>query len=196
MQVGIASRALNHAEHNGDQCACWRIDGKVFLCVVDGLGHGKEAEKAANAALNCVAQHLSESLSEIFSRCDSALRGTRGVAMGIAVLDLDKGTLSYVGIGNTRILIHGANTTRLSGNYGIVGGGYRFLSTETRPIHPGDLVIMFTDGLPQAIDASGYDDALRSNVQGLSEKILEDWGRKTDDAAVLVVRNVGEDDGK
>lgn len=157
--------------------------------MIDGLGHGQGAERAALAALNFVAQHHDEPLLEVFAGCDRALRETRGAAMGIAVADPAAGTLTYAGIGNTRAVVVGRETTRPRSHYGIVGGGYGMLKTETVPLAPGDLVIMCTDGIPESIELSGYDERLRADVGRLAERILEDWGHETDDAAVLVFRN-------
>jgi len=206
VRVAMVKRALHDAPHCGDGCGYWRGGGQTILCVVDGLGHGPYAEKAARAAIDCVTRHLSESLPDIFAVCNEAIRGTRGVAMGIAVIDEEAQQLTYAGIGNTRALIargrppapidrHGTGpcrrvaegrTIRMSSNWGIVGGGYKTLTPETVPLMPGDLVILFTDGLAEAIDLAGYNDALRADVQRLAGKILGDWGRETDDAAVLV----------
>lgn len=157
--------------------------------MIDGLGHGKGAEQAALAALDFLEGHHHGPLLEVFATCDKALRDTRGVAMGIAVADPAAWTLTYAGIGNTRAMVVGEETTRLTCHYGIVGGGYRKLKTETVPLTPGDLVIMYTDGIEELIDLSDYDETLCAEVGRLAERILEDWRRETDDAAVLLFRN-------
>jgi len=200
MQVAVAKRALNHDPHCGDECSYWQYGSKATLCIVDGLGHGEHAENAAKAAVRYVGQHLEESLDELFTGANQALRNTRGVAMGTAVIDEDANTLTYAGIGNTRAMIvgepHGKDadgrTIILSSNYGIVGGGYKTLSSETVPLRAGDLVILYTDGVEETIGVSRYDDALRANLQQLAERIIEDWGRKADDAAVLTFRYEGK----
>ena len=188
MQLAIVNRPLEEP-HCGDQAGCWEYDGKVVLCMIDGLGHGKGAEQAAMAALGFLEWHHHEPLLEVFATCNEALRDTRGVAMGIAVADPAAGMLTYAGIGNTRAMVVGQETTRLSSHYGIVGGGYRRLETETVLLTAGDLVIMYTDGVEELIDLSGYDETLRADVGRLAETIVEDWWRETDDAAVLVFRN-------
>ncbi len=161
----------------------------VVLCMIDGLGHGQYAEHAAMMALDYVGLHHREPLLEVFAACNRAIHDTYGVAMGIAVCDRPAGTLTYAGIGNTRAKVVGQETTRLSSHYGIVGSGYRTLKTETVPLAPGDLVILYTDGIQELIDLSGYDESHRAEVGRLAESILNDWRRETDDAAVLVFRN-------
>jgi len=109
--------------------------------------------------------------------------------MGIAVIDQEARTLTYAGIGNTRAVIAGEKTITLSSNYGIVGAGYKTLTPETVGLTPGSLVVLFTDGVAQEMKLSGYDGTLRANPQRLAERIIQDWRRETDDAAVLVCRN-------
>ncbi len=199
MNVGIAKRSYNGAPFCGDQVDLWQRGRKTTLCIVDGLGHGEYAEKAAKAALYFVAHKLLEPLSEVFVGFNTALRNTRGVAMGIAVIDEAAQTLTYAGVGNTRIIIvrrtdsgpADRKTLHLRSNFGIVGGGYKSLSPESVYFEPGDLMIMYTDGVQERIDFTGYDDMLNKDVQRMAEKIIEYWGRDTDDAAVLIYKYKG-----
>jgi hypothetical protein len=161
--------------------------------MVDGLGHGEDAERAGKTAVEYVAGHLSQPLAELFAGADKALRDSRGVAMGVAVIDEKAPSLMYAGIGNTRTMIvrrpgkGSCSTIRLSGNPGIVGGGYRVLTPETLPLAAGDVVILFTDGVKELVDLSRYDAALLDDVQCLADRILRDWRDKPDDATVLVL---------
>ena len=111
--------------------------------------------------------------------------------MGLAIIDEAAKQLSYAGIGNPRALVVGKRISRLRNDYGIVGGGYHALSAETVSFQPGDLIILATDGVAELIDVSGYDVALRRDVQRLADTILQDWRRDTDDAAVMVGRSEG-----
>jgi len=199
MQVAIAKRALTCEVCCGDECGCWQVDGRTILCVVDGLGHGVLAEGAAEAAVDYVGRHLSQSLPELFAGCDLALRSTRGAAMGIAVVNEQEGTLTYAGIGNTRAAVFRASSAgcsagtaaRLASDWGIVGGGYRSISPEVMALAAGDLVVLCTDGIGGQFDVSGYDDDLRTDVRLLADRVLQDWGRRTDDAAVLAYISEG-----
>jgi len=187
--IAIVKRPLEEP-HCGDQADFWESDGRTVLCIIDGLGHREGAEEAALAALDFVGRHHHEPLLDVFASCDKAVRHTRGVAMGIAVIDQAAGMLTYAGIGNTRAMIsgNGKRNINLSSNYGIVGGGYRGLVSESVPLAPGDLVLLYTDGFPEIIDLSAYDDEIKADVERLAETILDDWRRGTDDAAILVFR--------
>jgi negative regulator of sigma-B (phosphoserine phosphatase) len=196
MTVSIVTRALKGEQHCGDQCGHWHVDGKTILCIADGLGHGKDAEKAAIAAVSFVSKHLGEPLSTIFEACNRMIRDTRGVAMAIVIVDERAKKLRWAGVGNTRAAVvrgtHGGNNegvvTRLAGNPGIVGGGYKTVTPETMEIGPDDMVIMFTDGIPEGIDLSEYGDMLHKDLQILAETIIRQWSRDSDDAAVLIYR--------
>ncbi len=189
MKIAIVKRPLLEP-HCGDQAGCWESGGKTVLCIIDGLGHGKAAEEAALAALDFVGHHHHEPLLEVFAACDEALRHTRGVAMGIAVIDEAAGMLTYAGIGNTRAVVsgNGKRNMNLSSNYGIVGAGYRRLVSESVALAPGDMVLLYTDGFPEIIDLSAYDDGIKADVGRLAETILEDWRRGADDAGILIFR--------
>ena len=160
--------------------------------IADGLGHGQGAEEVSRAAVDYVAGHLSEPPPDIFSGCDVALRQTRGVIMSIAVIDEGAGTLTYAGVGDTHSRIVGHEPRHMLKTFGIVGAGYKKLLPETFPIATGDLVIMATDGIKEQFSVSNYDETVRSNVRMLAERILQDWGRENDEAAVLVFRHVDE----
>ncbi len=161
----------------------------ITLLIADGLGHGEEAECAAKAAIGYVAQQLGEPLRHVFAGCDRAIRHTRGVAMGIAVVDLNAETLTFAGIGNTRMRVFGEHHRQLCCNFGIVGGGYQALVPEKVPFGSDDVAVLYTDGLPEQLDHFGHGDFIHEDVQGLAEALLRDWAHGKDDAGVLVFRS-------
>jgi len=184
MTYAVAKKAFENSDSCGDECACWENDSQVILCIADGLGHGPDAETAARAAIKYVADHLEDSIADIFSGCNAAIRDTRGVALGLAVIDKKKKNLTYAGIGNTRAIVCKKKTVRLSGNYGIVGSSFRKLTCETVPLPQDSLVILYTDGIEEMIDPGRF--VYGKDPQSLSKRILEEWGKTTDDATVMV----------
>ncbi|HEY9841963.1 MAG: SpoIIE family protein phosphatase [Candidatus Sericytochromatia bacterium] len=195
MQVAIARRALLNDKACGDQCDYWEHGPDWVLCMVDGLGHGEQAEAAALAALDYVAAHLNIPLQQLFKGCDAALRSTRGVAMSLVRVG-PGGSLTYAGIGNTQARIWspgqtGKQNLRLSSNYGIIGGGYRHLAPASARMGSQDLLILHTDGINDKFDPGVYDDELLNNLPALASRLLADWGRSYDDAAVMIARQNG-----
>jgi len=195
MKIASVKKAFKGEHHCGDECGWWQEKGKTTLCVADGLGHGERAEMAATAAIAFVSHHLDDSLAEIFTDCNQKLRDTRGVAMGIAVIDEKAGTMTYGGIGNIRaILARGLEVetdtrkiVRLASNPGIVGGGFRKLNTETLELEMNDLVLIFTDGI-EIYDPSNSLIDLARDIQSLAERIIRQDSYDTDDAAILIYK--------
>ena len=108
--------------------------------------------------------------------------------MGIAVIDEQAGTLTHAGVGNTRAVVVGDKTAHLCSTAGIVGAGYGRLAPEAVPFTADDLVVMVTDGIKQRFNFADFAEMGGTDVQRLAEKILQDWGKETDDAAVLVFK--------
>ena len=188
MLVVIAKRSLNNDPHCGDDCHYWRFGNQVLLCVVDGLGHGKFAEQAAKAAVNYVSRHRKRRLPDIIAGCDEALNKTRGVVMGLILVDENTGDLTHAAIGNTRSIIARKELISLASDPGIVGGGYRKLSPNRDTLNKDDLVIMTTDGLEEMITLQSNRSLAEIEFEYLAEHILLHWGHGRDDAAVLVYR--------
>ncbi len=191
MQVGIARRSLLNDQYCGDQSGYWRHDGFTYACVIDGTGHGHEAEKVATTALDYVGEHLELTPQDIFNGCDRALSGTRGAVMCLAMVDNRTGVLTFAGVGDASGKIfrsHRMTSLPLPMQDGVLGRGARTIRLHTEPLDEGDVVVVHTDGVTKRIDLTGYDDDVFGDAQALAEQILADFGRKTDDGAVLVMR--------
>lgn len=189
MKAGVARRAVAHARDCGDQCAYWTAGPRTTLCIADGLGHGELAADASAAAIRYVGDHLTRPLGEIFAGCDGAISSTRGVAMAVVEVDAAESRLTYAAVGNTRGQIFGRRKSLLRSDYGIVGGGFRRLNAETLPFAPGDLLVLWTDGIPEFIDIMRYGPDVRSDPQLLADRVITDYAIATDDAAVLAFRD-------
>jgi hypothetical protein len=70
----------------------------------------------------------------------------------------------------------------------VVGQRLPSLQTAVTRVRPGDMVIFATDGI-----APDFADDLRLDgpVGEIAERIISRYGKKTDDALVLVTRYVG-----
>lgn len=190
MKIGHVSRPYRGVGECGDRYGYWSTERRFVLALADGLGHGPEAAVAASAAMQCIAARLDDSCEELFAACDARLRPTRGAAMTLALIDRASRQMTLAAVGNTRALwLNRHGDMRLGGARGIVGAGYGHLAPETVTLTPGDIVVLFSDGLDEFPPLRQVLDRAELNLQQHAEAILERWSRLDDDAAVLVYQH-------
>ena len=68
---------------------------------------------------------------------------------------------------------------------GVLGDRLPRLSASVIPVSAGDVLIFATDGLREGFAAHSN---LRDSPQQIADRILDQYGRETDDALVLVAR--------
>ncbi len=186
MRFGVATRPKDGETANGDAYFVREFDSKALMAVIDGIGHGKEANIAAMKAVSFLEKHYCEDLTTIVKKCHEELRGTRGAVLGVALIKKKENILSYAGVGNisARIVKRGEES-HLTSMDGIVGYNLRKVREFQYPYSRGDIVLMFSDGISHRFSISGF--LMEEGVQKIAEDILQENG-KNDDATVLVVR--------
>ena len=188
MKLGIAGRPYPGETVSGDACFAREYDGKTLIGVVDGLGHGPGAALVARRAVDYLEEHYREAPVKIMRGCHQALRGTRGAAVGLALIDPERSTLTYVGIGNIEIRVVGEESRSLPSLYGIVGDNVRKIRAEEVAYHPGDLVIMHSDGVSAKFGLDDYPGLRQKDPQQIAEAIARDYARENDDVLIVVAR--------
>lgn len=186
LRVGCSTRPFPGEIACGDACGSWQRGRSVLTCIVDGVGHGEEAEEAARAAIAFIGDNLHLPVDHLFADCDDILHGTRGVSMGLAEIDLRSHLISYSAVGNTAGVVVGDHPRRLSGNHGIVGSGFGRIYSEQVRFEPGEMLVMFTDGVDELIDISKIHASRFAPPQDIAAGVISSWGRLYDDAGVIV----------
>jgi serine phosphatase RsbU (regulator of sigma subunit) len=161
------------------------------IAVIDGLGHGEEAAVAARIAVATLEKGRDESPINLIRNCHEALRSTRGVVMSLASFCAADHTMTWLGVGNVEgVLLHRdlhvvPGQEVLLPRPGVVGDYLPRLSASIIQVSAGDLLIFSTDGI-----RAGFPDNThtRDPVQQTADRILDQYGRGTDDALVLVAR--------
>jgi len=190
IEWGYASRARPGQATSGDLPVVKAFPGGVLIAALDGIGHGDEAAAAARAAGAILAAHAADPITALFQRCHEALRATRGVVMSVASLDVSRGLIKWLGVGNVEgVLLRkrsvNAAEESLLLRAGVVGLRLPSLSIDTVPVFEGDTLILATDGI-QSSFARGL--AESQGPSRAAESILAKHGKTNDDALVLVVR--------
>ncbi len=170
----------------------WAIDYSDELCrvaVIDGLGHGPDAAHAAALARESLAAEPALSPSQALARCHQALHYSRGAAISIVTIDQGRNCLAFVGVGNVDVVVWRGRSQRLIAQRGIVGAAIPTLRPIEIELAPGWLLILHTDGVSARFELTSalIDDP--GGVQAIAEALVERWGRTTDDATAVVVRD-------
>jgi phosphoserine phosphatase RsbX len=194
LEFGIAGSVAPGQRVSGDLDVVHYFDrgGGVLIAAIDGIGHGEEAAATARLAADTLLRHPEEQLASLLMRCHTALRGTRGVVLSIASIDLRQAAMTWLGIGNVSgiVLRGGAHDSypreELLVRPGVLGySDLPALHASAIPLRAKDMLIFATDGINRH-----YSDGLPfgASAQPLAEHIIARHSQRNDDALVVVAR--------
>lgn len=191
LEIGVLSEPIRGEEECGDGWGWRSIFGALLLMVVDGLGHGVLAAEAAREAERIFAASRDGSLAAILNDTHDGLRKTRGAAEAIAKIELDKGLLSFAGIGNISASIVSPGSSRsMASHNGTLGMSTERVQEFTCPWNKDSVFIMHSDGLATRWDLKQYP-GIWSKAPSLIAAVLHrDFRRQRDDVTVLVAKAV------
>jgi negative regulator of sigma-B (phosphoserine phosphatase) len=190
IEWAVASAALD-GQASGDLHVVCHDEHRSLLGVIDGLGHGPEARRAARECAATLETFADAPLLNLVGYCHEALRGTRGVALTLCRVERARGDLEWLSIGNVEGLVLREGSPRKRAHAAVLqrGGvlGYRLPPLESRHVAlaDGDLIVLATDGI-EAGFAAAVDPLL--DVQVLADFVLGNYARTSDDRLVLVAR--------
>ena len=184
----VASLAQAGERDSGDRCLVEPFPGGTIIAAIDALGHGPEAARAAELAAAVLQSNYDINPEAMLQQCHETLRGTRGAAISLAVLDKAGRHMNWVGVGNVCGVVVRAGTGRVEQllvHAGVVGHKLPELRPSRVPVEPGDLLVLATDGI-----RGDFTEMLRASAapQPLAERLLEKYASRNDDALVLVFR--------
>src|SRR6266700_7377551 len=114
IEWGSAGRALGDANEgfeSGDRHVVATFPDGALVAVIDGLGHGTEAARAAKAAVYLIEACPHESVVDLIQHCHEALRRTRGAVMSLASFDARTSSITWAGVGSVDSVLLRMNTT-------------------------------------------------------------------------------------
>ena len=193
VDCGVAKFALPGQGDSGDRHLIHCHKKGVLVAVIDGIGHGKEAAKAAKEAISILKERAGEPVVTLVESCHERLRGMRGVVLSVATIDVSDGVMAWLGVGNVQGVLVRADNHKSGApeplllRAGVVGCLLPPLQTTELPIARGDTLYFATDGV-----SSAFSDSLSAleNPQRAAERILRQFQTGKDDALVVVTRVV------
>jgi anti-sigma regulatory factor (Ser/Thr protein kinase) len=187
--VGGINVPLPGEEVCGDAWVVRCHDRGLDVMVADGLGHGREAARASVAAVNAFLANAGQSPVQHLEVADGALQTTRGAAMGVAVIDLQRGQVTYGGVGNTvGIVLTGDAAQHLVSFGGIVGRRRIPFREFTSPWSPESIFIGHSDGIATRWNLAAYPGLATRHPSIIAGVLYRDYARGRDDASVLVIK--------
>jgi hypothetical protein len=190
VEWSVATRPKNGHTDSGDFSCVRELDDGVLLVVVDVLGHGSDAAKAARRFLDIIeVDPIGDDLPALFDRCDVLLRSDRGAVMTAVLLRTNEQCIRYLGVGNVQaVVVRGDDRAArewLLIRSGVLGNGLGPLEARALAVRPGDVVVLATDGIHQAY-ASSIDPL--QTVDRIAQTVLDTHATGKDDALVLAAR--------
>ncbi len=190
-------------------------DGRIALVVGDASGHGIAAGLVmaiANAVLQ-LAIDLDPSpsaVAELMNRTLYRVGGSRAyMTLFYGVLEPARGRLEYVSVAHPFPIVRRADGTMVELGEGCLPLGVRPTIDPTAGVatlERGDLIVLYSDGVPEAVDASGTEfgfDRLRELIAGggtagqVHDRLIAELDAFTaratihDDRSLVVVGRVG-----
>lgn len=188
LRFGVSQHSLNDDPACGDT---WHlaIDGqKISALVIDGIGHGEDAQEAAVAGAAAFAQAPFADPEASIADMHQAMCGTRGGAAAVALFDASLRKLRFAGIGNISAGLMDAGSSRgLASHPGIVGSQFRKARAFDYSVEGDQLLIMYSDGLQSRWNLRDYPGLVHRHPALITAVLHRDYCRGRDDVTVLAI---------
>jgi anti-sigma regulatory factor (Ser/Thr protein kinase) len=186
--VGAATRSLGMSMENGDAFVIKEWEGKLLAGIIDGLGHGPLAQKAAHAAQHYVQTHYDLPLEKIFLGVGRVCRATRGVVMALALFESPQ-RMKFSSIGNIEPRAFGPGKIQFMLQRGILGVSEPRITVQEHSWDPGRLLVLHSDGLRNHWQWSDFPGLEHEPAQAVAAKLLRGLAKHDDDATVIAMRS-------
>jgi anti-sigma regulatory factor (Ser/Thr protein kinase) len=188
--VGVVHVSKPGEEVCGDAWSWRQREGRLALFVADGLGHGIHAHDAATAAVGAFTSGHERSPGVVISDVHAALRPTRGAAVAMFAVDLERRTGVFAGLGNISgsVLQPAGGRHSMVSHNGTAGHSAARIQEFSYPVPPQSTIVMFSDGLASHWDLSPYPGLLQRPPALIAGVLYRDFSRRRDDVTVVVAR--------
>jgi anti-sigma regulatory factor (Ser/Thr protein kinase) len=191
-ETGIMGKPYPGEAISGDDAVCLQSESVFLAAVCDGLGHGPEARKASNLAMEILSRKRDLELDHLLVELNNDLAGTRGCAISIARFKKEERMLECASVGDVHSHMYNLRDAVFFAATPLVLGARQFpaqkLRVEKATVAPNSVLVMFTDGLKSRTSLKGQLDVLRQPAIAIAQHLLETHSRPDDDALVLAAR--------
>lgn len=191
LAFGVASRPRTMGEANGDAFVVHQWAESVLVGVIDGLGHGQFAHRAAQTARQYVESHFDLPLDQIFRGSGRACRATRGVVMALARFDWGKGRLTFASVGNIAARVFPRSESfSFAIRRGVIGLNAPSAVVTEHAWPPEHVLVLHSDGVSTHWGWQDFPRWTERAAAVMAQELLHARAKKEDDATVIVVRGL------
>ncbi len=159
------------------------------LIVIDGSGHGREANRAAETALDTFHANIDRNPVQLMERIHAALASTRGAAVALARPRDGDDSLAFVGVGNiTGAVVAGGSEKRFVSHGGVAGHLRPRIHEFSYPWPEGGLVILHSDGISARWSLESYPGLAAAHPSVVAGVLYRDFRRGRDDVSIVAMR--------
>ena len=191
VSVGGVSVAKPGQQVCGDAWSSAHGPDRCILLCADGLGHGPDASIASQEAVRVFEAHAHDGPERLLEQMHGALRPTRGAAAAVAEVDTAARTIRYAGVGNISGTLWSPGESRsLVSHNGIVGHEMRKVQVFDYPLPQTGVLILHSDGVSARWSLEAYPGLALRDPALIAAVLYRDFCRGSDDATVVVAREV------
>lgn len=187
LQHGLYLRPFQDSFYNGDFISLKNGSTQIKWLHMDGLGHGKEAEKAVNSAQEVL--ELDANLEERLKVLSKQLQAGRGAVGILAEIDTSAGNAAISGVGDMMAcMICNGERKKFSLASGILGHQHRSIEVIDFAFPQQALLITASDGIRSSWNLNTLPQLWRLHPQMIALVMGHVLGRNNDDRSLVVIR--------
>lgn len=188
--IGARSTPKLGQDVSGDAWAVRVMADKLWVTLLDGLGHGPLAAEASRRAVDIFmrADH-GIAPADLLRDVHLGIKSTRGAVMALAKFEPANAILSFAGVGNiVSIVSSGDATQHLLSTDGTVGYNMRSVRPTQTTWSQGNVFIATTDGVSTRWNLNRHPGLLSRHPSLIASVLHRDFARDADDATIVVVK--------
>lgn len=184
----VSHRSKHSGQASGDGYLICQSRNTVLFAVSDGSGSGQEASVATEICLSALGQEREFDLETEFQHCHDALKGSRGVALGIVIVDFARDLFAWAAVGDidgllVRSAVDKPNESMIQRG-GVLGVSLPRLQQNQHDLQADDVILLTSDGIKRAYRRHV---AANSPSDQMVAEVMDRFAHPNDDAIALAI---------
>ena len=181
---------LQDINESGDLVFAQETEEYYYFGLIDALGHGLEANKAAVIALEYLKKNKFNDPAMCLTMLHTELLRSRGAVIALFSIEKESGEAVYSGIGNVVSKLLNTHDVKFVPRDGIVGFSIPSPTKQKYTVNYGDVIVMYSDGLKENFDILDMPGILNENAEEITKTLIKNYSKKDDDVSLLTIKAI------